>query len=159
MVTFFCWNWVHRNHPNWFANFKILIMSFIAMLPVFWSPFSAWSGRCLTFSSLVRHMYHLFQFLTQTLICIRHRQNTPACASCMYTLAYQSVLHWPWRISRDRLEQVASLLLVVQVNLMFGAIPILSGSNLCDFPIHFPELGNTHLHCDTAVWWRLAMVH
>ena len=34
---------------------------------------------------------------------------------------------------------------------MFGAIPILSGFNLSDFPIHFPELGNTHLHCDTAV--------
>ena len=66
---------MHRNHPNWFANFKIMIMSFIAMLPVSRSSFSAWSDRCLTFFSLVRHvsqlgkthMSHLFQFLTQTL--------------------------------------------------------------------------------------------
>ena len=50
---------MHRNHPNWFANFKIMIMSFIAMLPVSRSPFSAWSDRCLTFFSLVRHVSQL----------------------------------------------------------------------------------------------------
>ena len=67
---------MHSNHPNWFANLKIMIMSFIAMLPVSRSPFSAWSDRCLTFFllgeidlclSLIRHMSHLFQLLTQTL--------------------------------------------------------------------------------------------
>ena len=50
---------MHRNHPNGFANFKIMIMSFIAMLPVSRSPFSAWSDRCLTFFSLVRHVSQL----------------------------------------------------------------------------------------------------
>ena len=34
-------------------------MSVIAMLPVSRSPFSAWSDRCLTFSSLVRHVSQL----------------------------------------------------------------------------------------------------
>ena len=50
---------MHSNHPNWFANFKIMIMSFIAMLPVSRSPFSAWSDVCLTFFSLVRHVSQL----------------------------------------------------------------------------------------------------
>ena len=37
---------------------------------------------------------------------------------------------------------------MVQVDHVFGAIPILPESNLSDFPIYFPGLGNTHLHCD-----------
>ena len=134
-------------------------MSFIAMLPVSGSPFSAWSDRCLTFFSLVRHVSQLGK--THVSPFSIPDSNTDFEFATGRTLQPVHLVCIPSRISlfcidpddfqRDRLERVANLLLVGQVKPMFGAIPILSGSNLSDFPVHFLELGNTHLHCDTAV--------
>ena len=144
-------------------------MSFIAMLPVSRSPFSAWSERCLTFFSLVRHvsqlgktlcltklrhthMSHLFQFLTQTLTL--HSPQTEHSSLC--------ILHVYPRVS------VCFALTLTTFNRSSGTSgkSVVGGSSqphvwrhpnfvwvqyLSDFPVHFPELGNTHLHCDTAV--------
>ena len=102
--------------------------------------------------SLVRHMSHLFKFLTQTLTL--HSRQAEHSSLCILRHVYPRVsVCFALTLTTFKRSSgtTANLLLVVQVNLMFGAIPILSGSNLSDFPIHFPELGNTHLHCDTAV--------
>ena len=100
---------MHRNHPNWFANFNILIMSFIAMLRVSRSPFSAWSDRCLTFFSLVRHMSQLFQFLTQTRTfhspqakhsnpCILHAYPRVSVCFALTLTIFQQIVWNKWQI-------------------------------------------------------------
>ena len=145
---------MHRNYPNWFANFKIMIMSFIAMLPVSRSPFSAWSDRCLTFFSLVRHVSQLgkthvspfsipdsntdFAFATGRTLQPVHLVCIPSHISlfCIDPDDFQEIVWNTWQICCW----------------WFKSTPCLARSQfLSDFPVHFPELGNTHLHCDTAV--------
>ena len=158
---------MHSNHPNWFANFKIMMMSFIAMLPVSRSPFSAWSDRCLTFFSLVRHVSQRGKTLCLTKLRHTHvspfsipDSNTDFAFATDRTLQPVHIVCIPSRISLfcidpDDFQEIVWNKWQICC-WWFKSTPCLAPSQfrlgpIClTSPFHFPELGNTRLHCHTA---------